>query len=704
MTRFLILIICSLGLRADIIDHVGDRSDKNSVGHGKNVAVYTGHPSRFFFATHEMGNIFSIVDGTTWKWFPDHVQLMSTNINGVLEKRSVCVTRRDVVVCEIELSNPGPRKHAHVLEFSGDSRNSFDWREKPLPGKTTELEGEIVYLKDPTVYPAALTNGLWMAIGAANGKIEVRSGTPGAYNYSVTVPLRPRQNKKVVVACTFGRSKQEAQQALRSVLRERSPIKRNREDWSRFFESEVPQFSSSDPRLDELYAFRWFLLRFSTAGGDLGYFEYPVVMEGRQAYQTYCCYSAPFMGFDLNWMRDPNVGFGHIANMAFAAYDDGRFPWYTSPRTNRVKVHHESASGLSLLPHTAWRHYLVHGRKDLLQQLYPSMKKNMEWWMSDRDSNKDGIHQIAHQYETGMDDLHRWGAQSMAWKYDAVDATSYAYINFRAVESMARVLGKGDEARAFATQAEKAARALNSVLYSAQSKSWRDRHPQTGELADVLAITTFYPFFADAAGPEHLPVLTGHLLNTNQFWLPFPVPALAADQKDFDPNGFWQGPSWPAATTHVIEGFARAAKDLDRALLPKAAELFRRSAYNHLQPRADFYERYNPLTGKALSKFRDYMHSWWIDLYIQHVAGLELMEDDSIQIDPLPLGLTHFALRGVPFRGKTLEVTWRNPNASRKLVLPAGLTVRMNGREILRAPDFRPGDPRLRVPLSSQGK
>lgn len=106
--------------------------------------------------------------------------------------------------------------------------------------------------------------------------------------------------------------------------------------------------------MEELYGFRWFLLKFSTAGENLGYFKYPVVLEGRQAYQTYCCYSAPFMALDINWAIYPAVGYGHIANMIHAAYEDGRFPWYTSPRTNRVKVLFWSDDGLSLLPYAAW--------------------------------------------------------------------------------------------------------------------------------------------------------------------------------------------------------------------------------------------------------------------------------------------------------------------------------------------------------------
>jgi glycogen debranching enzyme len=351
-------------------------------------------------------------------------------------------------------------------------------------------------------------------------------------------------------------------------------------------------------------------------------------------------------------------------------------------------VHHDSRTGLSLLPDAAWKYYLVHGNKSLLRKLYPAIKRNVLWWIDDRDSDGDGVFQIAHQYETGMDDLHRWGPQSMSWRYDAVDATTYALLNLRAVANMARVLGEAKDAAFLNDYADKCAAAITTKLWHDGSQSWRDRHPQTHELADILGVTTFYPFLTSAPLQNQLSVLRNHLLNSNEFWLPHPVPALAKNQPDFNPEGFWQGPSWPAATTHIVEGFATTAKRMDRALLPKAGELFRRAAANHLQPRADFYERYNPVTGKPLSKFRDYMHSWWIDLFVRHVAGLMLEDDGSVHIDALPVGLDHFALENVRLRGKRLDVLW---------AADAGLTVRIDGKVVSREVQYRPGNPPVMV-------
>src|SRR5256885_16135188 len=42
-----------------VLDATGGRSDKNSVGSGRNVALYVGQPSKFFFATHALGDVFN---------------------------------------------------------------------------------------------------------------------------------------------------------------------------------------------------------------------------------------------------------------------------------------------------------------------------------------------------------------------------------------------------------------------------------------------------------------------------------------------------------------------------------------------------------------------------------------------------------------------------------------------------------------------
>ena len=704
-----------------ILDRIGDRNDKTCVGHGRNIAIYTGRGTskRCFFATHELGNIFSAADGETILWYPDHALLEGnstlpeyssevfidtvtfeaktgeileprrTNTPQVIEQRQVCVTRDDVVVSRIWVENQTDKPIRHPIRVTGDCTRSFDWREQPSGDRETQRHGDRVLMVDRSVFPNALPHGLNMAIGASMVASQIDTETSGSYSMQFDLELDPGDVKSVICACAFERTAEAALQNLESVLSQSDPIRANREAWADFYQRQIPEFDCSDPGLTELYGFRWFLLRFSTAGGDLGFFKHPVVMEGRQAYQTYCCYSAPFMALDMNWAVDPDTGFGHLANMAHAAYDDGRFPWYTSPRTNRVKLDHESRSGLSLLPYAAWRHYQIHGNRKQMAELFPALSANCEWWIKDRDANGDGLFDVAHQLETGQDDLFRWGHENREMRYDAVDATSYAVLNLQATAKLARILDRGDDAKRLQQAADRSANALNTVLWNPERSAWFDRHPGTSELAtNYLAITTFYPFFAGIGGPDRVGVFRRHLLNEEEFWKPHPVPALPANHPDYGPTKFWEGPSWPAATSHVVEALAHAAKTHDRTLLPQAGELLRRAAANHLQPRADFFERYNPETGEGLSLFRDYMHSWWIDVYLRHIAGLQINDNGSVVIDPLPMNLKHYRVRNIPFRGRLLDISWSETSGLRVIETLNASEV----RQVVHRPEFEPGD------------
>ena len=274
-------------------------------------------------------------------------------------------------------------------------------------------------------------------------------------------------------------------------------------------------------------------------------------------------------------------------------------------------------------------------------------------------------------------------------RYDAVDATSYAVLNLQATAKIARILDRGDDAKRLQQAADRSANALNTVLWNPERSAWFDRHPGTRELAtNYLTITTFYPFFAGIGGPDRVGVFRRHLLNEEEFWKPHPVPALPANHPDYGPTKFWEGPSWPAATSHVVEALAHAAKTHDRTLLPQAGELLRRAAANHLQPRADFFERYNPETGEGLSLFRDYMHSWWIDVYLRHIAGLQINDNGSVVIDPLPMNLKHYRARNIPFRGRLLDISWSETSGLRVIETLNASEV----RQVVHRPEFEPGD------------
>ncbi|HEY4108079.1 hypothetical protein, partial [Puia sp.] len=64
----------------------------------------------------------------------------------------------------------------------------------------------------------------------------------------------------------------------------------------------------------------------------------------------------------------------------------------------------------------------------------------------------------------------------------------------------------------------------------------------------------------------------------------------------------------------------------------------------------------DPHTGKPFLADLDYNHSSWIDLILQHVAGITPQASDSLVIDPVDMGWKSFAVKNVRYRDHNLDV------------------------------------------------
>jgi hypothetical protein len=197
-----------------------------------------------------------------------------------------------------------------------------------------------------------------------------------------------------------------------------------------------------------------------------------------------------------------------------------------------------------------------------------------------------------------------------------------------------------------------------------------DVDPRTGNRTGVKAAVCFYPYFTDLATAEHVRGLERHLLNSGEFWTPFPVPSSSVDDPTFAPDAEWKGKRhvcpwngrvWPMTNSHVVEALARAAFVHAPRLRDSAAHLLRRTVrmmfHDGDVARPNCFEHYNPITGHA-SSYRgidDYQHSWIADLIIQYAIGLR-PRPGGFCVDPLPLGLEFAELTGATVRGARVDV------------------------------------------------
>ena len=263
-----------------------------------------------------------------------------------------------------------------------------------------------------------------------------------------------------------------------------------------------------------------------------------------------------------------------------------------------------------------------------------------------------------------------------------VDQTTYVYKNFCAGAHLAKLLNDTSDEKLYSKMSERTHTELLSVMWDPHDSYFYDVQPITHKPARVKSVTGFYVFWARIAEQKHLTMLQ-HLFSPATFWTEYPLPSLPLDYEKYaklqDAGWtYWNYATWPRTTCHVVDGVLWAAKTLDSSVRKKAAALFDRYTRMHFPngdiQRPNIAERYDPHSGTPFMEYLDYNHSTWIDLLIQHVAGITPQESDSVIIDPVDMGWKSFSLENIRYRNHDLDIDFTRGK---------GMTVRVDG--VLRA-------------------
>lgn len=453
--------------------------------------------------------------------------------------------------------------------------------------------------------------------------------------------------------------------------------------WEEFFE-QVPAFSCDDEALETYYWYRWWGLRVHMINPQTGLHKFPSVVEGIEGFRRHISYSAQCHLWETSWLRDPSLARGMMRNMIANQEESGAFPGSIALARKGV-FYHADWSHL-------WQIHQLHPDEGFLTEVYAPLCRYLGYMRAERDREGWHLYDVINQGETGQEYMSRYLAahpNADDWgpiQLKAVGESVYIYQIVRCAARIARLLGKRDEATHWDREADLIRQAIRERTWDPEREWFCDLLMPDGRRSTVLAAVSLYPFMTDIAGPEYLGAIHRHLLNPDEFWTTWPVPAESASDPLFDPEAEWKeerkgcpwnGRNWPMSTCHVAEALARTS-DMDPSLQREAVILIRRfigmMSYDHDPTRPNCYEHYNPHTGVG-SEYRgidDYQHSWVVDLIIKYVAGLRPQDDHRFVVDPLPFGLSRFSLEGVRYKGHDVSIVWKHDE---------GLAIFVDGEE-----------------------
>ena len=394
----------------------------------------------------------------------------------------------------------------------------------------------------------------------------------------------------------------------------------SRKRWGDYFAA-LPAFRCSDPYIESLYWYRWYLARVNAYG--------PACSAANAVARVR----------ELRWSADAAPARNVVRDaLAESAVED----W---------------GSALTALQST-WPD------REFVREIYPAVVAAGERISAERDRDGTGLFDIARDDPS----LELRRRDSRAGRLKGIETTVYAYLLFRWLEHAAPTVA-ADGSR-WKTLADKTRSLVRGKMWNASTAMFSDVDAKSLKRTDVKHARCFLPYRTDIIDSGHIAGLEKHLLNPAEFFTAFPAPSLAADDPRFSAEGEWKsrragdpwnGRSHPEVSAEIVDAVSHAARAHAPHLREPAAVMLRRFVrmmfHDGELHRVNSHEHYNPFTGHA-SVYRgvdDVPHAWLNDLIVRHVVGIDANEH-GITIDPLPFGLEYIEITGVRVQGRVVDV------------------------------------------------
>ncbi len=337
--------------------------------------------------------------------------------------------------------------------------------------------------------------------------------------------------------------------------------------------------------------------------------------------------------------------------------------WYPGLK---VLAHYGWLQGLCF-PDPAWRTYFWAGRQDkgYLQRLYAGLAGHDAYLWRTRDSNHDGILESWGMYDTGEDFAERymargapaqwpfdlppgapgtpdpmnpkdfkkyWGLEAerkrppmsceqMLVPFQSMEIMAYSYDMRSTLAKISRELGNG-KGGFWQQQADAVRQTLIAKLWDEKRHACFD-HDKNGNVLPELIHNNlramYHGIFTQKMADEFIKF---HLLNTNEFWTPVPLPSIAVNDPLFRDSSANDWSGQPEGLTY--QRAIRALENYGHYSL--VTELGEKLIMTVEHARNQFCEQYDPFTGKPGIPWQDGYGPTILSLleYISRMHGVHL--------------------------------------------------------------------------------
>jgi hypothetical protein len=261
--------------------------------------------------------------------------------------------------------------------------------------------------------------------------------------------------------------------------------------------------------------------------------------------------------------------------------------------------------------------YKRFGDRWLLRDTFTPLLRWNRWWSEHRDIQgyltwgSDGENEPANLddgsrgtragaiLESGLDnspmyDNATYNNQTHQLEWADVGLMSMYIADCDALATMADVLARSAEVQELHERSARY-RAKLATLWDESSGIFLNKDLHTGQFSPRLSPTNFYPLFAKAATPAQADIIIKkHLLNPQEFWGEWVIPAIARNDPAFVDQQYWRGRIWGPMNYLVYLGLRNYDVPEVRAeFAQKSCKLF----FKEWLANGHVHENYNAMTG-----------------------------------------------------------------------------------------------------------
>jgi hypothetical protein len=476
-----------------------------------------------------------------------------------------------------------------------------------------------------------------------------------------------------------------------------------------WYRDRIPFFQSSDPLIDDVYYYRWQLVRAHQRDlGESGYITTEFADDVGWQREPFASLNDA-TGFHLNelrWLNDRRFAADYIDYMAGAGGNDRHFSDYMAD--------------------SVWSWYLVDGDQAEAIRHLAAMQRLYDAWFDHFDWSKTlyWIEPLLDATEYTVSSIDASGGADGFRGGDAFrpSINAYMFANARALSRMTALAGDPAASADYAARAAAIKARVQDSLWNPMLQHFTDRykvdnqHVRYWEPIRARELVGYVPWAFDLPDDDaRYSAAWSHLLAADGFagaaGLRTVEPGYAYYMRQYryldrHPECQWNGPVWPYQTTQVLTGMINLLDHYTQATVTRAdfLRLMRQYAQLHYQGgRLDLEEDYHPDTGKpivGLDRSHHYFHSGFNDLILTGIVGIRPRADDVLEVNPLlpspkaSATMRWFRAERVPYHGHLVSVTYDADG--RKFGRGAGLRIAVDGEEVARRATLA----RVTVPLT----